>query len=60
LLPALIKGQRVDWLADTGANFSMISDAEATRLGLPFAIRRGGWPTSQAGAPELESRSCRE
>jgi hypothetical protein len=33
-LPATVEGKRVQWLVDTGANVSMVSDAEATRLGL--------------------------
>jgi hypothetical protein len=34
LLPLTVNGTSVHWLVDTGANFSMISDAEAARLGL--------------------------
>jgi hypothetical protein len=41
LLPLQINGKRVDWLADTGANFSMISDAEAGRLGLTIRDSEG-------------------
>jgi len=41
LLPLTVSGTRVDWLADTGANFSMISDAEATRLGLTILDAEG-------------------
>jgi hypothetical protein len=33
-LPVTVNGARVDWLADTGANFSLMSDSEAMRLGL--------------------------
>lgn len=33
-LPLAIEGRRVQFLLDTGANVSMMSDAEATRLGL--------------------------
>jgi hypothetical protein len=33
-LPGSANGQPVSWLFDTGANFSMISDAEAMRLGM--------------------------
>ncbi len=36
-VPLTVNGKRVDWLVDTGAGVSIISDAEATRLGL--AIR---------------------
>jgi hypothetical protein len=34
LLPLTVNGRRVNWLLDTGANVTMISDAEAARLGL--------------------------
>lgn len=34
LLPVTVEGKRVQWLVDTGANVTMVSDAEATRLGL--------------------------
>ena len=37
-LPLTVDGRRVNWLVDTGANITTISDAEATRLGL--AIRQ--------------------
>src|SRR3990170_9094770 len=33
LLPLTVNGTSVNWLIDTGANVSMISDAEAARLG---------------------------
>lgn len=33
-LPGIVNGQAVSWLFDTGANFSLISDAEAIRLGM--------------------------
>jgi hypothetical protein len=38
LLPLTVNGTAVTWAVDTGANVTMISDAEATRLGL--VIRR--------------------
>jgi hypothetical protein len=34
LLPLTVNGRRVQWLVDTGANVTMVSDAEAARLGL--------------------------
>lgn len=34
LLPITVEGKRVHWLVDTGANVTMVSEAEATRLGL--------------------------
>lgn len=39
-LPVTVDGTRVEWLLDTGANISIISDAEAKRLGL--AVRDSG------------------
>jgi hypothetical protein len=34
LTPLTVNGKPVTWLVDTGANVTMISDAEATRLGM--------------------------
>jgi hypothetical protein len=41
LLPLTVNGRRVDWLLDTGANVTMISDAEAARLGLVIRDSEG-------------------
>jgi hypothetical protein len=41
LLPLTVNGTRVNWLIDTGANVTMISDAEATRLGLVILDSEG-------------------
>jgi predicted aspartyl protease len=41
LLPLSVNGRHVDWLVDTGANVSMMSDAEATRLGLVIRDTEG-------------------
>jgi aspartyl protease len=40
-LPLTVNGARVQWLADTGANVTMISDAEALRLGLTIRGSEG-------------------
>jgi predicted aspartyl protease len=40
-LPLTVNGARVQWLADTGANVTMISDAEAARLGLMIRDSEG-------------------
>ena len=41
LLPLTVNGRRVNWLLDTGANVTMISDAEAARLGLVIRDSEG-------------------
>ncbi len=41
LLPLTVNGKRVQWLVDTGANVTMISDAEAVRLGLVIRDSEG-------------------
>ena len=41
LLPLTVNGRRADWLMDTGANVSVISDAEAARLGLVIRASEG-------------------
>jgi hypothetical protein len=41
LLPLTVNGRRADWLIDTGANVSVISDAEAARLGLVIRASDG-------------------
>jgi hypothetical protein len=41
LLPLTVNGRRADWLLDTGANVSIISDAEAARLGLVIRASEG-------------------
>jgi hypothetical protein len=41
LLPLTVNGRRVQWLVDTGANVTMISDAEAVRLGLMIRDSEG-------------------
>jgi hypothetical protein len=41
LLPLTVDGRRVNWLLDTGANITMISDAEASRLGLVIRDSKG-------------------
>ncbi|HET9833717.1 MAG TPA: pepsin/retropepsin-like aspartic protease family protein [Vicinamibacterales bacterium] len=40
-LPLTVNGARVQWLSDTGANVTMISDAEAARLGLMIRDSEG-------------------
>src|SRR6476659_3713567 len=40
-LPLTVNGKHVHWLADTGANVTMISDAEAVRLGLTIRDSEG-------------------
>ena len=41
LLPLTVNGKRVQWLVDTGANVTMVSDAEAARLGLAILDSAG-------------------
>ena len=41
LLPLTVNGRRADWLMDTGANVSVISDAEAARLSLVIRASEG-------------------
>ncbi len=40
-LPLTVNGKAVSWLLDTGANISVISDAEAARLGLGVRASAG-------------------
>jgi len=40
-LPLTVNGTRVQWLLDTGANITMVSDAEAARLGLVIRDSEG-------------------
>jgi hypothetical protein len=40
-LPLTVNGRRVQWLFDTGAGVTLISDAEATRLGLEIRASEG-------------------
>ena len=40
-LPLTVNGTLVDWLVDTGANVTMMSDAEAARLGLVIRDSEG-------------------
>ena len=41
LLPLTVNGTRVQWLLDTGFNITMVSDAEAARLGLVIRDSEG-------------------
>ena len=41
VLPLTVNEKRVDWLLDTGASVTMISDAEAARLGLVIRKSKG-------------------
>jgi Aspartyl protease len=40
-LPLSVNGRRLNWLLDTGANVTMISDAEAARFGLVIRDSKG-------------------
>jgi hypothetical protein len=41
LMPLTVNGARAEWLVDTGANVTIVSDAEATRLGLVIRDSKG-------------------
>lgn len=56
LMPMTVNGKHVDWLVDTGANLTLISDAEATRLGLVIRDSAGLAADLAGGAPAFARR----
>jgi hypothetical protein len=50
VLPLTVQGTRVQWLVDTGANVSLVSDAEAARLGLVIRDSEGRVADSAGGS----------
>jgi predicted aspartyl protease len=53
-LPVIVNDRRVDWLVDTGANVSIISDAEARRLG--FEVRESAGRAGDSAGGSIDVR----
>jgi predicted aspartyl protease len=54
-IPVDINGKRARYMVDTGANFSLISEAEAKRLGLTL-LRSGGHKIEGSSGAEVDFR----
>jgi len=59
-LPLTVNGMRVNWLADTGAAFSVISDAEARSLGLAIRDSQGRLSDLAGGAIGVRNAVARQ
>ncbi|MGH9160708.1 MAG: retropepsin-like aspartic protease, partial [Vicinamibacteraceae bacterium] len=58
-LPATVNGRSVRWLMDTGANVTIISDAEASRLGLEIRDSKGGAADLAGGSTAIRTAIAR-
>jgi clan AA aspartic protease (TIGR02281 family) len=56
-VPLELNGRRVEFLADTGASFSIISESEARRLGLSISDF-GGTPLTDAAGARIKFRTA--
>jgi hypothetical protein len=54
-LPVLVHGQTVHWLLDTGANFSLMSESEARRLGVKIDESSGSIADGGGGTTETRT-----
>ena len=59
LLPLTVNGARLNWLIDTGANVTMISDAEAARLGLVVHDSEGRAADLAGGSTGVRTATAR-